>query len=145
MKKQIKDYEKGMNNYKFSIDVDAWIDGIEIEAHNIDEAKEKLSSMELEELIGEGYVKGFDITDIDYDEEVVTIDDDEINEQIGGRPLEFENGEVFYVECVEGTLYAGHMTNAGIMHEYEIEYDVDKSLDENLQVLADEIMSDLDI
>ena len=51
MKKQIKDYEKGMNNYKFSIDVDAWIDGIEIEAHNIDEAKEKLSSMELEELI----------------------------------------------------------------------------------------------
>lgn len=84
---------------------------------------------------------------VDYEDSIArgTVDDDKINEQIGGRPLEFENGEVFYVECEDGYLYAGHMTNAGIMHEYEMHYNNNKSLEENLQNLVDNMAYDLDL
>lgn len=53
-----------MKKFNFSIDVDSWLE-IDVEANTSKEAKEKLMGMSLEELIEEGYVKGFDITDID--------------------------------------------------------------------------------
>jgi hypothetical protein len=45
----------------FDFSLDAWIQNVEIEADDIEEAKEKLNKMSLEELVEEGYVKDFNI------------------------------------------------------------------------------------
>ena len=58
--------------------------------------------------------------------------------------LEFENGGDYidlYIDYKDGKLIAGMTTNAGIIPEYQIEYDDEKSVDENLQDLYDEIIS----
>ena len=62
-----------MKNYIFDLDLDVWVQGIEIEANNKEEALEKLKGMSVEELINNGYVKDFNLSDVDCDEE----DDDE--------------------------------------------------------------------
>lgn len=50
----------------FDFSLDAWIQNVEVEADDIEEAKEKLNKMSLEDLIEEGYVKDFNIKDLDY-------------------------------------------------------------------------------
>lgn len=57
-----------MKTFVFDFDLDAWIQDLEIEAENIDEAKEKLLNMSVEDLIENGYVKDFDIRQIDCNE-----------------------------------------------------------------------------
>lgn len=59
--------------------------------------------------------------------------------------LEFENGGDYidlYIDYKDGKLIAGMTTNAGIVPEYQIEYDDEKSVDENLQNLYDEIIAE---
>lgn len=57
-----------MPKYTFNFDfsVDAWIQGLSIEADSIEEAKEKLLKYSLEEVLEEGYVKDCSFKDIDY-------------------------------------------------------------------------------
>lgn len=55
--------------YTCDFDIDAWISGVIIEAKDEKEAKEKLLEMSLEELIENGYVKSFKLTDIDIEED----------------------------------------------------------------------------
>lgn len=57
-----------MPKYTFNFDfsVDAWIEGLSIEADSIEEAKEKLLKYSLEEILEEGYVKDYNLKDIDY-------------------------------------------------------------------------------
>lgn len=70
----------------------------------------------------------------------------EVNKEIGGRPFEFteeEDGfaDVLYVELDNtGKLVAGTATNAGIVADYGIPYDIDVSLDENLNKLYETII-----
>ena len=54
--------------------------------------------------------------------------------------LQFENGDYFYVDYLDGKLVAGSATNTGIIPEYEIEYDEDDSFDGNLSRLYDTIV-----
>lgn len=54
--------------------------------------------------------------------------------------LEFPNGEYLYVAKRGNRLVAGGATNAGMFDDYSIEYDEDKSFDENLQDLYDKII-----
>lgn len=59
--------------------------------------------------------------------------------------LEFPNGGdniVLYVEYKDGKLIAGSATNAGIIPEFEIEYDKDFDLDWNLNVLYNVIVEE---
>lgn len=56
---------------------------------------------------------------------------------LDGEYIEFPNGEVFTIYYEDGKLIAGGLTNAGLMPEFEIEYDDDFSADWNLQVLYD--------
>ena len=60
---------------KFIMDfaLDAWIRNLEIEADNVDEAKEKLFRMTVEEIISEGYVQDSDIKNLD----VTQVEEDE--------------------------------------------------------------------
>lgn len=58
-------------------------------------------------------------------------------EKLRGEYFEFPNGEVFTIDFKDGKLIAGGLTNAGVMPEFEIEYDDDFSADWNLQVLYD--------
>lgn len=52
---------------RFDIDVDAWIKGIEVNADSVEEAKRKLYSMSIEEMLaqdedeGNGWVKDFQV------------------------------------------------------------------------------------
>ena len=70
----------------------------------------------------------------------------EVNKEIGGRPFEFteeEDGfaDVLYVELDNtGKLVAGTATNAGIVADYGIPYDINVSLDENLNNLYETII-----
>lgn len=54
-----------------------------------------------------------------------------------GQTLEFPNGEVLTIDFKDGKLIAGGVTNAGVIPEFELEYDDDFSTDWNLQVLYD--------
>lgn len=58
-----------MPRYIFDFDLDAWIKDVEIEAKNLKEAKEKLCSMSIEDLIDEGYIKSYSIKDLDVEVE----------------------------------------------------------------------------
>ena len=60
--------------YTFDFDLDAWVTGIEIEADSIEEAKEKLNEMSISDIVDEGFIKDFNIKDLDVD---VDPDDDE--------------------------------------------------------------------
>lgn len=66
-------------------------------------------------------------------------EEEEINNKIGGRGFEMDDGRYLNVELKNGKLYAGSATNSGIMQEYSIDYDSDVSLDQNLQNLYDKI------
>lgn len=58
--------------YRFDINVEAWISSIDIEADNLEDAKDKLVKMSLKDLADAGDVREYDITDDEY-----TIIDDE--------------------------------------------------------------------
>ena len=51
--------------FKMDFNLQAWIQGIEIEAISEEEAKEKLARMSVEDIISEGYVKDNDIDSVD--------------------------------------------------------------------------------
>jgi len=55
--------------------------------------------------------------------------------------LEMDDGKTYGVEYKDGKLYAGGITNSGIFHDFEIPYDSDFSVEENLQNLYDVIMN----
>ena len=50
---------------KFNFNLEAWIEGVEIEADSEEEAKEKLYRMNAQELIEAGYVNTSDINDVE--------------------------------------------------------------------------------
>lgn len=50
---------------KFNFNLEAWIEGVEIEADSEEEAKEKLYRMNAQELIEAGYVNTSDIDDVE--------------------------------------------------------------------------------
>lgn len=56
--------------YNFDFSIDAWIQNLEIQADSFEEAKEMLLDKRLSELIEEGYVKDYEIRDLEY-----TVDD----------------------------------------------------------------------
>ena len=63
-------------------------------------------------------------------------------EDLKGQILEFNDGTYFYVQKKGNSLIAGNATNTGIIPEFEIEYDEDKSENENLQDLYDIIIEE---
>ena len=50
---------------KFNFNLEAWIEGVEIEADSEEEAKEKLYRMNAQELIEAGYVNTYDVDDVE--------------------------------------------------------------------------------
>lgn len=68
--------------------------------------------------------------------------DDEIKDAVDGKIIDFGDNGYYYVEYDGKNLYAGSATNVGIIHEYEVEYDHDKSIDENLYALYDKIIDE---
>ena len=65
-----------MKTFKFDFNLSCWIQNLEIEADDYEEAFEKLRTMSVEDIVEEGYVHNFDITDLDCD-----YDYDEDNEE----------------------------------------------------------------
>lgn len=63
---------------KFNFNLEAWIQGVEIEADSIEEAKNKLYRMDVQELIEAGYINTSDLYDVEG--EVIEDDTDEDNE-----------------------------------------------------------------
>ena len=58
--------------------------------------------------------------------------------------LEMPNGEVVYVEYLNGQLIAGPATNAGIIPLVTIDYDEDMTVDGNIEAVYDELIENLD-
>ena len=54
-----------MPKYELDFDLDLWIRNLQIEADSPEEAKEKLCSMSISDIIDEGYVKDYKISTID--------------------------------------------------------------------------------
>ena len=63
---------------KFNFNLEAWIQGVEIEADSIEEAENKLYKMDVQELIEAGYINTSDLYDVEC--EVIEDDADEDNE-----------------------------------------------------------------
>lgn len=57
-----------MKKFKFDFNMSAWIQDVEISAESYEEAKKEFDSMTVEDLIDEGYIKDFSITDLDVEE-----------------------------------------------------------------------------
>ena len=57
-----------MKKFKFDFNMSAWITGVEITAESYEEAKKEFDNMTVEDLIDDGYVKDFNITDLDVEE-----------------------------------------------------------------------------
>ena len=57
-----------MKKFKFDCNMSAWIIGVEITAESYEEAKKEFDNMTVEDLIDDGYVKDFNITDLDVEE-----------------------------------------------------------------------------
>jgi hypothetical protein len=66
--------------YIFDFVCEAWVQCLEVEADNLDEAKEKLGKMSLEDMIDEGYIKDTAIKDLDYEVEEEIDEDEESDE-----------------------------------------------------------------
>lgn len=69
-----------MKKFTFDFSVDAWIDGVEIDADSYDEAVEELRLMTLEKLVDRGHVKDFDVFDIDVEFDADEEDEDDNQE-----------------------------------------------------------------
>lgn len=52
---------------RFEFNLEAWIQDVVVEGDSLEDCKEKLLQMSVEELIEEGYVKDSNITDVVYD------------------------------------------------------------------------------
>ena len=92
---------------KFDFVLEAWMQGVEIEADSYEEALRKLYAMDVEDLISEGYIKESDIKqeegvitektvkvrayDIDYDVEPEDVDE---NEELTEDELDAKIAEV---------------------------------------------------
>lgn len=65
--------------YKFDFSLDAWIQGIEIEADSLEEAEEKFNNMSIEDLLENGYVKDYEKKNIDVEieEDFDDLDDED--------------------------------------------------------------------
>lgn len=57
-----------MKKFKFDFNMSAWIQDVEISAESYEEAKKEFDNMTVEDLIDDGYVKDFNITDLDVEE-----------------------------------------------------------------------------
>lgn len=57
-----------MKRFVFDFDLDIWMQNIVIEADNYEEAKKQLLEITAEELVEKGYVKDFNIKEIDCEE-----------------------------------------------------------------------------
>ena len=57
-----------MKKFKFDFNMNAWIQDVEISAESYEEAKKEFDNMTVEDLIDNGYVKDFNITDLDVEE-----------------------------------------------------------------------------
>lgn len=68
-----------MKKYTFDFNVEAWIRCVEIEANNVEEAKETLFNMSLEEMVDNGVVHTpIEISSLDV--EIEDADEDEEDE-----------------------------------------------------------------
>lgn len=54
-----------MAKFKFDFNLEAWIQGVEIEAESYEEAERKLYRMTVEELVEAGYIHDSDLDDVD--------------------------------------------------------------------------------
>ena len=91
--------------FTFDLSVDAWINGLEIEAETYDDALESLHLMSLDELIEKGYVKDFDLKNIDYEveeDEEEYLEGEELKDLISKRiPGYMEDGLTDLDDLVE--------------------------------------------
>ena len=71
-----------MPTYTFDFNLSAWIRGLEIEADSEEEAREKLYSMRVGNIIDEGYCSNFDITDVDVESDEEYIEDEEDEDEL---------------------------------------------------------------
>ena len=65
---------------KFNFNLEAWIQGVEIEADSIEEAENKLYKMDVQELIEAGYINTSDLYDVEIEADSIEDDADEDNE-----------------------------------------------------------------
>lgn len=75
--------------FVFDFDLDLWIKNLEIEADNLEEAKEKLCDMSVRDIIDNASIRDFSISTLDcsVEDDDEEEDDDDIEEDLE------ENGE----------------------------------------------------
>ncbi len=83
---------------------------------------------------------------VEFEEPEIEVEDEDLENPLDELPLDkermfqFDNGEYLYIDYADGKLFAGSATNTGIFHDYEIDYDFDATLDDNLEKLYEVII-----
>lgn len=116
-----------MPTYTFDFNLQAWIQNVEIEAENYEEAVQKLNTMDIDDLISEGYVKRYDIDDVDCesDEDDYEEEDEEEDDFLDDEDIENES----LTESIK-------TVNNG---RYTIKYNENEIDEEDVKELVDEI------
>lgn len=62
-----------MGKFVFDFSLDVWLRNVEVDANSLEEAKEKLHSMSIEDMLDVGYAKDIYINDLDVESGVIEV------------------------------------------------------------------------
>lgn len=109
----------------FDIDVDAWIKGIEVEGNSLEDAKDNLRKMTLEEMFeAGGWVKDHSISEDD-----ITANIEEVNYKVLAKDIYLEDGTKVDDMVVEINYYPNEPYDLKDCIKDEVEYVLSKDAD----------------
>lgn len=119
-----------MPKYTFDFNLQAWIQNLEIEADSYEDAVQKLNTMDIDDLISDGYVKRYDIDDVDCES-----DEDDYEEEDEEEDDFLDDEEDIENESLTESVKT---VNNG---KYTIKYNEDEINEIDAKELVDEIES----
>ena len=111
-----------MKKFSFDFSLDAWIQNVEVEAKTLEEAKDILRQMSIDEMLETGYVKSSDIEDLDYEieeDDYSEYDDVEYDRKGVEREFDLDDGELDGLNIREAEEYINE--EEGALDRYIIE------------------------
>ena len=130
-----------MAKYSFDFNLQAWIQGVEIEADSYEEAESKLYRMTVEELIEAGYIHTSDVEDVDV--EIL-----EADYKVRVFDIEWEDEEIETSRLLPSYIKEMTVKAIDVSDEYdniksEIQYELEMMYDRDVVYFDFEIIENL--
>ena len=130
-----------MAKYSFDFNLEAWIQGVEIEADSYEEAESKLYRMTVEELIEAGYIHTSDVDNVDV--EIL-----EADYKVRVFDIEWEDEEIETSRLLPSYIKEMTIKDIDVSDEYdniksEIQYELEMMYDRDVVYFDFEIIENL--